>query len=716
MEIANLVREVIRSFAGIKSALPHGVLQAMDAEEIINFVSRRGRLRKIWGTALYYNSGFGVDEIKWIEYFRDRWMAQHGNSIIREVSEGQADFAEIGAMLLGTENRVRSEKWENRLLLTNGVESKFLEYTPQSGEEFLGLGLIPPGNGAKQWDGSGAFQPSIVTSKVANAGSTLADATYGYVVTWWDSEREVESLPNGAQVDEDGLWVSFASSFAADIALAFTGMTNNAVRVDISALKAAGYDTDRISHFIVYRGTQASLTMINAGTTARFTDFKRVADPTDSNQEAELRIANNYYDDRTVEADLGALLDESISPPPSGLYYLGKGIKATDSSSIGPRFIKFFRDQIWMFGGRYPGTTNGTALQPDGVQGRPQNYFPQSGIAYASRANNPDYFFYTYNIGRSTGQKDTGLAKHRNTLLFFKEGSAYYLDGSNPDNYEIRELDTKRGITVPGSIAETTKGVLGLSADGFALFDSIAGGKIISEEFSDFVSRINLDYSDKISAVFDPAEEKYECHVPLDNATYNTHVFTYDLKMEAWEITKRVAGSAAYGISSLKRIKGLHGDPRNGRLYDVSDYSRVTLNGQTMHGKWRSKAFDFDMPGDIKNVQLVEITARALRDFRLSIDLIMDFGQGDAASVTDVDPDVRGDVLAADANDTDGMNYDSGQWSKGSEKKKFTIPIQGIGKSFNLVIRNSDTDADRASFEIEEVIIHASKLPGDDGE
>lgn len=706
MDIENQVTERVANFSGIKSSLPFGVLQSSDAEDIKNFVSRRGKLRKIWGATLYYESNLGPNPISWLEHFRYRWIAQHGDTVIREATEGQANFAAIGDIALGATNKIQSEKWENRIYLTNGVENKYLEdpgnveYTP--GDNFLNLGIVPPGNGAKNFSGEGAFQPDLVLTKVDKSGSALADATYGYVITWWDANREIESLPNGAQVGEDGLWISFAQSFATSSALVFSSMADHAVRVDITAIKAAGYDVSRVTHFIVYRQTQADPATL-----------KRVADPRDSVDEPLLRIANSFYDDSTVEAELGAVLDESLSPPASGLYYNGTGVKATDQAAIGPRFVRFFRDQLWHFGVQLPGTANGARLEPDGVTARQANYARQSGIAYASVVNNHEYWAFTYNIGRSTGQRDTGMGEHGNTLMFFKEASAYYLDGSAPENYAIRRLDKNRGINVPGSLQDTTKGSLGLSVDGFTLFEGIGPGKPISEEIFDEIQKINLDYADKITSVFDPIEEKYECHVPLDEFAWNTRVFTFDLKTECWEITDRAGGAAAYGISSSRRTVSLLGDHRNGRIYRTDDYSAVTFNGKTMHGRWKSKAFDFGQPGKLKNVQIVEITASCVKDFRISVDIISDLGQNDSSTVEDHPPNLRTGEWASDSEDDEALQWSSGQWEKGSRKKKFTILIQSIGKNFNLVVRNSDLDADRASFEIEEILIHASLIDGD---
>lgn len=710
IQIQNEVTERISVFSGIKSSLPFGVLNSSDAEDILNFVSRRGKLRKIWGASLYYTSGLSDKQIGWLEHFRYKWIAQHGNTIIREATEGQADFASIGDIQLGSQNRVFSEKWENRLYLSNGVENKFLEdsITNQNlsvqGQNFITHGLIPPGLGQRisNYLETSSDYAQLVISEQAASGTGLANGTlYYYLITWYDSVRNVESLPNGSEVGEDGLWVT---NHGARRGFTTTG-ANKALKIDWSALKALGYDTQRVTHVRVYRATQAD-----------FTTYKCVnISSTLPDGPYGTPIAQDSYADETVEANLGQVLDESLSPPPSGLYY--RENPPNDTVGVyGPKFTKFFRDQIWKFGVEYPGTEYGFEAVSEtvaAVLSRKVNYFPQSGIAYASGVNEHEYFRFTYGIGRASGQKDTGMAKFRNTLMFFKERSAYYLSGSSPDNYEIQEMDANRGILVSGSLKETTIGPIGLSVDGFTLFDGVGPGKPISDEIFDKIQEINLDYHDKINSVFDPIEEKYECHAPIGEFSWNVRVFTFDCKTKCWEVTDRAGGAAAYGVGSNRRTVSLLGDSRNGRLYRTDDYSAVTFNDKTMHARWKSRAFDFGRPGDLKNVQFVEIVASCIKDFRINVDLIVDFGQGDAVVIEDHPPDLREGEWCSSSNDSSNLQWNSGQWEKGVRKKKFTILMQAIGKNFNLIVKNSDSDANRASFEIEEIIVHANLVDGD---
>lgn len=698
MEIENKVEERVSGFIGQKSSAPHALLQSSECERIHNFITRRGRLRKIWGGTLYAESALGLNQIKWIDRYQNRWIAQHGRTIVVETAENSQTFtpaAGTGGVVLGDDTYVSSDRWTDRLYVTNGVENKFLENT-FLGEKFLQLGIIPPGNGRK-WV---AFQADYTITESAAGGSGLPTGSIGYAITWWDSVRKVESLPWGAQVGEDGLWNSYAYNFASSLAVTPSG-AGKKFRIDISAIKAQGYDTERVTHFKIYRWTQAD----NA-------TFKLIADPEESGYDALLAISNDYYDDELPEASLGAVLDESISPPPSGKFYQGYGIDDRDVADIGPRFVKLHRDQLWLFGIRLPGTPYGS--KPAGSSGYAQaDYFPQSGILYGSDVGNFDYWKYSYDVGRANGQKDTGIARHRNTLILFKERSAFYLDGSSPDNYEIRELDVQRGVIAPGSIQETTRGVIGLSADGFCLFDAAGGGKIISEEITDEVERINHEYLAKITSAFDPEEEKYECHVPVEN-TFNTKVFVYDLKSGSWSFHRKAGGAIKYALDSKSRVVGLLGDARNGRLYKVTDRSATTMNSETLHGSWASKHFDFGRPGELKSLQRVSITARAKSDFRLSIDVIGDFGQRDSVTINDIEPDVLSGNWAEDSDDEEGMNWNEGQWASSTVKKRFTVLVQMIAENIQLVVRNSDTDADRASFEIEEILLEASALSGSD--
>lgn len=704
-EIDNLVQEKVQVFSGQKSALTHAASENSDCEGIENFITRRSRLRKIWGASLYHTAGFGAGRVKWLDHFRNRWLFQRGDGIALETEEDSGEFNQLGTIEGSLERRVFSDKWIDSVFLSNGYQNKYVDFLTYNEPKLLNLGLLPPG-GASMPNQPVPFPPATFTVQV-EPGSDLPAGDFEYILTLWDDDRQVESMPYGSYVGEDGLWTydsTILSGSTVDLANFTTGSglqinvpgAGNKLAIDVSAILARGYDAQRVTHYIIYRKAADGV-------------YKRVF----TNQFLEIDITpinQPVFYDTIATADLGEVIDLSKSPPPSGGYYRDES--ALVWKDYGPRFVKYHRDQLWLFGVRFPGTPNGY------INGRPilaSRFHALNGRAYASHVGQFDFFgTTTFDVGRETGEDDTYLGKHRNTLMFFKEKSSYYLDGTSPENYEIRELDKNRGITVSGSAQETTAGIIGLGLGGFTLFSSVGPAEIISEGIADMVEQINLDQAHQIASAYDPEEEKYECHCPILNS-YNTLVFIYDLKQKAWTFTKRAGGAAHYSLKSDKRSVGLIGDKQNGRLFLSTNRAAVTQAGQALHGVWRSKQFDWGRPGEIKTLQMITIVARAKRDFRLSIDVIPDFAQKDAASIRDIDPDVRDDNYAEDENEEGAEVWNEAQWQAGTVRKEFTVIDLGVaGKKIQLILRNSDTDVGRAQFEIEEIILHATLEEGED--
>lgn len=666
------LREVVKVFSGQKSSYGHPILQPGDAESVINFVIRKGRLRKIWGCSLYAQpvipeAGGGI---RWIDRFRNRWIYQQGRYVGYETEEGSKVFETLGTIVDNptADSRIRSEKHQNRIYMVNGMEAKFYEDSLLSGEKFLSLGIYPPGNGAFPGD-----SPDIVLSQDGSSG-TLAGATeYSYLITWWDSVREVESLPNGAYVQEDGLWLG------TNPASITTTAANRTITGDVAALKAAGYDTDRVTHFIVYRAAQSDGT------------FKRINNVGDG----LFLIANDTFTDSDGdETLLGQVLDQSLSPPPTGRYYNAPN----SAGDYGPRFIKEFNNQLFLFGVRYPG--NGELA-----------YGAANGLAYGSVVGSFDQFQYSYNVGFASDEKDTGIAKYRNTLFFIKERSIYYLDGTNALNYQVRPIDSQRGVVAPGSIQETPAGVIGLSADGFILIDSTGPAKLIGEEIFDQIGGINFAASAKINSAYDPREGKYECHIPMLPLANVSKVFVYDTVLQTWNFyTKRLGQASVYGIDSNGDKVGLLGDFQNSRLYNLVDQSQVTFNGQKILGRWASKHFDFGDPEQQKRLQTIRIKARSVEQFSLFIDIIMDFGQQETMTF-EVPAESIFSQWADGPDDEEGMDWDDDAWAGATVPIKFEIdgPL-GVARNFQIVIREEGEDAGSGNFEIEEIVLVADAL------
>jgi hypothetical protein len=668
------VEEVVRAFTGQKSAIPFGALSASDAAKVVNFVCRKGKLAKIWGATVYAQPvlNLGTGGILWIDSFRYRWFIQHGPVIALEDSESGANFTTLASDFetsatdyLGKTKslRVRSEKWRELVFLFTGKKNKYFDPTRDDTKLFT-LGLIPPGKGT-------VSQPTLSFSS-PGAGNVPEDVFY--LITWVDGLTGIESLPLGAYVQEDGLWGGiFLEENQQELG------NNVQVTVDITSVKSFGYDTDRVTGWNLYRKTVADEVYKKVNTTV-------------------IPIATTTYLDNLADSSLGALLNQDNSPPPDGTYYISNSATETQGvNTIGPRFAKFWRDQLWLFGASFPGE-DASLFQP------------VKSVLYASDVQNPDYFLYTYDVGRSAQEDDTGLAIHLNTLLIFKERSIWAIEGSNPDTYGVRQIDSKRGVVAAGSLQETPVGAIGLSNDGFVLATGYGPAQIISEEIFDEIKGINFEHRDKIISAYDPQEGKYECHVPMSPNTDNSQVFVYDVNFKSWQILKtRIGQSCKYDVGSDGSRVGLLGDQLNSRLYDIVDEDIPGFNGAAILARWHSKHFDFGDPSRLKRLSRMTIKARSKTDFVVNIDVIMDFGK-ETITFENVSSESTYSTWAEDQEDDDGMVWDQDNWSGEFVDRKIEIILSGVATNFQVVVRESQNSANRTGFEIEEITLEGNLL------
>ncbi len=167
-----------------------------------------------------------------------------------------------------------------------------------------------------------------------------------------------------------------------------------------------------------------------------------------------------------------------------------------------------------------------------------------------------------------------------------------------------------------------------------------------------------------------------------------------------------MGGAIKYAHDPQKNVIGLLGDSTNARLSLVTDKFQVTKNGQTINARWASKHFDFTQPHKLKRLQKVRIMAQAAVNFKLSLDIIPDFGQQDTVTLEQVDPE-------AGYSQFDVDNFDVAQWDGSVIQVTFSVEMQCLAKNIQLVIRNNDTSANAATLEIQEVILEANIIGGE---
>ncbi len=107
-------------------------------------------------------------------------------------------------------------------------------------------------------------------------------------------------------------------------------------------------------------------------------------------------------------------------------------------------------------------------------------------------------------------------------------------------------------------------------------------------------------------------------------------------------------------------------------------------------------------------------------NFKISIDIVPDFGQQETISLCDIDPDSdfsqydgNDDDQDGDPVDDDEDEFDLAEWTGDLIPVKFSIPIQCLAKNIQVVIKNSDTSPNAATMEIQEVILEANLIGGE---
>jgi hypothetical protein len=243
------------------------------------------------------------------------------------------------------------------------------------------------------------------------------------------------------------------------------------------------------------------------------------------------------------------------------------------------------------------------------------------------------------------------------------------------------------------------------------LIDGIGSPNTISDDISDLIEEINMSARDTIVSGYDPAENKYECHVPTGANTKPNVTLVYDIKEKTWtQTTKRCGQAVFYSLSSGGVSKGVMGDSNAERIFDISDKTTYTANGEKIHARFASKHFDFGYPEQQKRLVFIKIKAKAKIDFKISIDIIMDFGQQGTISFEDIESESAYSQWAEDDEDAEGSDWDDDQWDAEVVDRKIEILAGGIAKNFQVVIRESENSENRSLFEIDEIVLEGNLL------
>lgn len=718
--------ERVKSFNGQKSGQPIESYDFDSAEQIQNFYLKEGRLIRSNGSKIYAQSVIDTSGgVTSLHRFKKLNMVQRNANLAVETSEESKVFTTIETSL-GTTSKLFSTQWRDRSFLTNSDTSKFFlnRNDSLSGYKFGDLGLSAPPACALP-----SYLPATPIT-VINAAPGSLSGPYGALFTFYDEETNTESPGYGAVCSQDGLYdLSPNSQFGpqpAEVSPSSTGITISIDTFYLSFYRAQFFK--RATHIILYVGTR-----VGGSATGLWDTFFRVPynNPLSSMDGDQFIRIDTIISEGGFSSKVESITDlttvslaENNSPPPTKqavsasfdrALELGATSDAYDASkNSGFRHVKFFRDQLFGIGSKGQGYNVSEIEVGNDSQKVVGIINDFKDILYGSEVGQPDYFPYLWEVGRGDGQEATGLGVLGDqAILAFKERSTYYLAGSSPDNFVMRIMDTNSGCVHQSTIQETPIGVICLDRSGFVLYDKIGQGTKISEDIEDVVDSILFNYASNFYSAYDPANRFYYCAVVIPGSQTPNLTLCLDLKTMQWSTQTGAEGrSRVIDTTTSDANVDIVGSAVNGNLYDLSDITKVTYNGDTIDSVWTSGALDFGDDQHKKRMRWLYLRVRSNGNFTISVEVIPDFNENNKFVISEFNYEASQSTWFSANSSTDGtLFWDEGNWEgAGLPRKIVKIPIVSKGYSFQVRIINRDTDEARYGFELEGISAEAVML------
>lgn len=659
------------------------------AQLLYNFYVQNGIAKKIPGSTLYMHTAYGSSPIKWMSDYQKRLVFQIGTNVIIEPTAG-SQTEELLASDFDTD-RIFSDKWRDRIYLANGKQLRYYD-----GSSVKELGLPPPGMG---------ITPRNMFTGANGGLGTLPAGTYKYTVTFFDDNSQTESLPIGALIDEGGLFPT--SEFDADVNP--LGWITLSIVTAINTENVLQFSADFRAWLTTYtpaRATQMRLYR-SVDTGSGFGDYRLVTSFSNSGGIFNFG-ATNSYSDNTAQASLGEILitDDKI-PPPQRAFAINSGAPDT-TETTGPKFIRFWRDSLFVFGFGFP-----TFTVTDTFKGITNLNNVTKSALYGSDTGLPDYFLFSWEVGAGDDTEPTGVAVINDTFCMFKERSIYTLEGTSLNNFVAKVQDPTRGCIAPGSIQETPFGIIFLSDAGIGRFKGTGAAEIISNEILDEILLLNQSALSGVTSAYDRLNEVYTIFVPRGTDTSNTRQFQLSMKDAAWTVGRRRHEiSSMHIVQSASGPRTLLGSTFAGNILDISDREISTEYGAAseIRALWRSSDFDFGDREKQKRLTWLYIKAACHVNWIVSIAIYADDGQGPVFELASVDSESDITRYSSSQTDSDGAVYDQDRYQGPQTIKKLKIPISGIGRSFYVEILEEETNAERHSFDLMSIEVEGTQL------
>lgn len=118
-----------------------------------------------------------------------------------------------------------------------------------------------------------------------------------------------------------------------------------------------------------------------------------------------------------------------------------------------------------------------------------------------------------------------------NSVVLFKNKTAYKIFGSSPSNYQLVQLFSCNGAIADNSICVGNNGAFYLNVDGIYYYDG-TNTNLISQKIRRVIERMNSNYASKSVAIY--KDNKYYVAIPVDGSSTNNMLIEYDTNSKAF--------------------------------------------------------------------------------------------------------------------------------------------------------------------------------------
>lgn len=202
------------------------------------------------------------------------------------------------------------------------------------------------------------------------------------------------------------------------------------------------------------------------------------------------------------------------------------------------------------------------------------------------------------------GSKIIGLKVVFNSIVIFKNKSAYKVYGSSPSNFQLVELFNSNGAISNRSICVGNNGAYFLNSDGIYFYDG-TNTNLISQKITNIISRMNMSYADDSVGIY--YNNKYYLAIPVDGSVTNNLLIEYNITLKSF---------TTYDIGNITQFIEW-----NNKLYYSSGNTIKELFAGTTNLPltWETPYFDFDVKNARKMSNYIYFRAKGVGKVRFEL-------------------------------------------------------------------------------------------------